>query len=243
MYFSCFSFFSGFRCLPRGVREKATIFHLGRVATQDEIQAWDIDVAPDGEGLPVGRGTVQEGARVYAERCASCHGATGVEGPNPKLVGGQGALASAHPLKTVGSYWPYATTLFDYIYRAMPFVAPQSLTPDQVYAVTAWILFQNGLLEKDAVLDRETIPEVRMLNRDGFVPDPRPDVNRSSSHTTTASSLGEIDFPPRVLRRPDNRFFGGCYYYTTLNTTTPKWPSNGRRNLTLILRWPTGERP
>ena len=169
---------------------KGDIFHLGRVATQDEIQAWDIDVAPDGKGLPVGRGTVQEGARVYAERCASCHGATGVEGPKPKLIGGQGALASAHPLKTVGSYWPYATTLFDYIYRAMPFVAPQSLTPDQVYAVTAWILFQNGLLEKDAVLDRETLPEVRMLNRDGFVPDPRPDVNRSSSHTTTASSLG-----------------------------------------------------
>ena len=174
---------------------KGGLFHLGRVATQDEIQAWDIDVAPDGKGLPVGRGTVQEGARVYAERCASCHGATGVEGPNPKLVGGQGALASAHPLKTVGSYWPYATTVFDYIYRAMPFVAPQSLTPDQVYAVTAWILFQNGLLEKDAVLDREMLPEVRMLNRDGFVPDPRPDVNRSSSHTTTASSLGEIDFP------------------------------------------------
>ena len=170
-------------------------FHLGRVATPDEIQAWDIDVAPDGKGLPVGRGTVKEGAGVYAERCASCHGATGMEGPNPKLVGGQGALASAHPLKTVGSYWPYATTVFDYIYRAMPFVAPQSLTPDQVYAVTAWILFQNGLLEKDAVLDRETIPEVRMVNRDGFVPDPRPDVNRSSSHTTPASSLGEIDFP------------------------------------------------
>ena len=117
-----------------------------------------------------------------------------MEGPNPKLVGGQGTLANKRPLKTVGSYWPYATTVFDYIYRAMPFVAPQSLTSDQVYAVTAWILFQNGLLEKDAVLDRETLPEVRMLNRDGFVPDPRPDVNRSSFHTTPASSLGEIDF-------------------------------------------------
>ena len=169
-------------------------FHLGRVATPDEIQAWDIDVAPDGEGLPAGRGTVQKGSQVYAEHCAGCHGATGVEGPNPKLVGGQGTLASGHPVKTVGSYWPYATTLFDYIYRAMPFVAPQSLTPDQVYAVTAWILFQNGLLDKDAVLDRETLPEVRMLHRNGFVPDPRPDVTRSDSHATT-SSLGEITFP------------------------------------------------
>ena len=156
---------------------KNDLFHLGRLATPEEIQAWDIDVAPDGEGLPAGRGTVEEGERVYAEHCAGCHGATGVEGPNPKLVGGQGTLASAHPVKTVGSYWPYATTLFDYIYRAMPFVAPQSLTPDQVYAVTAWILFQNGLLDKAVLLDRETLPKVRMLHRTGFVPDPRPDVN------------------------------------------------------------------
>lgn len=157
---------------------KSGPFHLGRVATPDEIQAWDIDVAPDGEGLPAGRGTVKEGAEVYAEHCASCHGATGVEGPGPALVGGQGTLASEHPVKTAGSYWPYATTLFDYIYRAMPFVAPQSLTSDQVYAVTTWILFENGLVDKDAVLDRETLPKVRMLHRNGFVPDPRPDVNR-----------------------------------------------------------------
>ena len=94
----------------------------------------------------------------------------------PRLVGGQGTLATAHPLKTVGSYWPYATTLFDYIYRAMPFHAPQSLTSSQVYAVTAWILFRNGLLEEDAVLNRKTLIRVRMSHRDGFVPDPRPDV-------------------------------------------------------------------
>ena len=174
---------------------KNDLFHLGRVATPEEIQAWDIDVGPDGQGLPAGRGTVEEGARVYAGHCAGCHGATGVEGPMPKLVGGQGTLASARPVKTVGSYWPYATTLFDYIYRAMPFVAPQSLTPDQVYAVTAWILFQNGLLDKAVVLDRETLPKVRMLHRTGFVPDPRPDVNRSGSGTTHSSSLGEIEFP------------------------------------------------
>jgi len=160
---------------------KNDLFHLGHVATPEEIQAWDIDVAPDGEGLPAGSGTVAEGERVYARHCAGCHGATGAEGPSPKLVGGQWTLASAHPVKTVGSYWPYATTLFDYIYRAMPFVAPQSLTPHQVYAVTAWILFQNGLLDKDTVLDRETLPKVRMLHRAGFVPDPRPDVNQSGS--------------------------------------------------------------
>ncbi len=168
-------------------------FHLGRVATPEEIQAWDIDVAPDGEGLPAGRGTVEEGERVYAKHCAGCHGATGVEGPNPKLVGGQGTLTSAHPVKTVGSYWPYATTLFDYIYRAMPFVAPQSLTPNQVYAVTAWILFQNGLLDKAVVLDRETLPKVRMLHRTGFVPDPRPDVNQPGSIV--------IEQPSRSQRR------------------------------------------
>ena len=185
----------GTSLLTASSEAKSDVFYLGRVATPDEIQAWDIDVAPDGEGLPVGRGTVEEGARVYAETCAGCHGATGVEGPMPKLVGGQGTLASDHPVKTVGSYWPYATTLFDYIYRAMPFVDPQSLTPEQVYSVTAWLLFQNGLLEKNAVLDRDTLPQVRMLNRHGFVSDPRPDVNRSGSRQTTASSLGEIAFP------------------------------------------------
>ncbi len=151
-------------------------FDLGRVATDDTIRAWDIDVAPDGTGLPVGSGTVGEGVKVYAERCASCHGETGVEGPMSRLVGGRGTLATPHPLKTVGSYWPYATTLFDYLYRAMPLNAPQSLTPNQVYSVAAWILFRNGLLEKDAVLNQETLPKVQMPHRDGFVSDPRPDV-------------------------------------------------------------------
>ena len=184
-------------------------FHLGRIATPDEIRAWDIDVAPDGEGLPAGRGTVKDGAAVYALHCAGCHGATGVEGPSPRLVGGQGTLASEHPVKTVGSYWPYATTLFDYIYRAMPFVAPQSLTSGQVYAVTAWILFQNGLLDKDVVLDRETLLKVRMLHRNGFIRDARPDVNRASSHKTSASSLGEIDFPTSGSPEAQQSFLRG----------------------------------
>ncbi len=148
---------------------------LGRTATDDEIRAWDIDAAPDGDGLPAGGGTVGEGTGVFAEHCARCHGATGVEGPMAALAGGRGTLATAHPMKTVGSYWPYATTLFDYIRRAMPFDAPQSLTPDQVYAVTAWILFRNGLLEQGAMLNQTTLPRIQMPHRDGFVPDPRPD--------------------------------------------------------------------
>lgn len=151
-------------------------YQLGRPATEAEIQAWNIDVSPNGHGLPPGRGTVKQGAQVYAAKCAMCHGPTGVEGPKDRLVGGQGTLKAAKPIKTIGSYWPYATTLYDYIYRAMPFTAPQSLTPDEVYAVVAWLLFQNGLIREDAVMDRQTLLHVHMPNRDGFVPDPRPDV-------------------------------------------------------------------
>ena len=149
---------------------------LGRQATEAEIRAWDLDVSPTGEGLPAGKGTAQEGARLFAAKCASCHGVTGAEGPAPRLVGGQNTLATKNPVKTVGSYWPYATTLYDYIRRAMPFTAPQSLTPDEVYAVTAWILAQNGIIKGNAVMDAQTLPNVRMPNRAGFVPDPRPDV-------------------------------------------------------------------
>ncbi|TAJ08448.1 MAG: cytochrome c [Nitrospirae bacterium] len=149
---------------------------LGRQATEAEMRAWDHDVSPAGEGLPAGKGTAQEGARVFSTKCASCHGVTGTEGPAPRLVGGQGMLATKNPVKTVGSYWPYATTLYDYIRRAMPFTAPQSLTSDEVYAVAAWILAQNGIIKADAVMDAQTLPNVRMPNRDGFVPDPRPDV-------------------------------------------------------------------
>lgn len=149
---------------------------LGRQATEAEMRAWDRNVSPTGEGLPAGKGTAQEGARVFSTKCSSCHGTTGTEGPAPRLVGGQGTLATKNPVKTVGSYWPYATTLYDYIRRAMPFSAPQSLTPDEVYAVAAWILAQNGIIKADAVMDAQTLPNVRMPNRDGFVPDPRPDM-------------------------------------------------------------------
>jgi mono/diheme cytochrome c family protein len=151
-------------------------YGLGRTAADEEIGAWNIDVAPNGEGLPPGRGTVKQGAEVYAAKCAACHGPTGTEGPKDRLVGGQGTLATSKPIKTIGSYWPYATTLYDYIRRAMPFDAPQSLTADETYAVIAWLLFENHIIAEDDVMDAESLPRVRMPNRNGFVPDPRPDV-------------------------------------------------------------------
>lgn len=151
-------------------------YGLGRPATEQEIRGWNIDVAPTGEGLPPGRGTVKQGAEVYAAKCASCHGPTGTEGPKDRLVGGQGTLATAKPIKTIGSYWPYATTLYDYIKRAMPYNAPQSLTADETYAVVAWLLFQNKIIAEDAVMDAHSLPKVQMPNRDGFIRDPRPDV-------------------------------------------------------------------
>ncbi len=143
---------------------------LGRVATAEEVAAFELDVLPDGTGLPPGRGTAVEGLRVYATKCLACHGPGGKGGPTPPLVGGQGSLASASPLRTVGSYWPYATTLFDYTRRAMPYDRPGSLTADELYAVTAYLLAENGILADDAELNAQTLPRVEMPNRRGFVP-------------------------------------------------------------------------
>lgn len=161
--------------LPRPAAGEGTI-GLGRGATEEEIRAWDIDVTPFGEGLPPGRGSAGEGKKVYAGKCASCHGQKGIEGPAPRLIGGIGTLATADPIKTVGSYWPYATTIFDYVRRTMPLTAPQSLTADETYAVVAWILAENGIIPPDRVMDAATLPKVEMPNRHGFVPDPRPDL-------------------------------------------------------------------
>jgi S-disulfanyl-L-cysteine oxidoreductase SoxD len=145
--------------------------HLGTPVTEQEIAPWNIDIGPDGAGLPAGHGSVQEGAEIFANTCAACHGA---EGKNPispalRLVGGKGTLATAKPVQTVGSYWPYATTLFDYIRRAMPFTAPQSLAPNQVYALSAYLLWLNGVVPQDAVMNASTLPAVRMPNRGGFI--------------------------------------------------------------------------
>jgi S-disulfanyl-L-cysteine oxidoreductase SoxD len=150
-------------------------FGVGRAARGDEIAAIDIDVTPDGRGLPPGRGTAAAGKAVYAAHCVTCHGATGKEGPQDVLAGGQGTLAAPKPLKTVGSYWPYSTIVFDYVRRAMPFDHPCTLPVNDVYAVTAYVLYLNTIVGEQDVIDQTTLPKVRMPNRDGFVGDPRPD--------------------------------------------------------------------
>lgn len=147
---------------------------IGKPIDDADLGAWNIDVAPDGRGLPPGSGDVAMGARVFADKCAACHGAKGEGLIGDQLIGGRGTLASANPKRTVGSYWPYATTLFDYVRRAMPYNAPQSLSADEVYAVSAWILNRNGIVPDDARLDAHSLAAIRMPNRDGFVPDPRP---------------------------------------------------------------------
>jgi hypothetical protein len=152
-------------------------YNIGREATLEEVRARDISVRPDGVGLPPGHGTPDEGRRVYAAKCSSCHGDHG-EGTThyPALVGGHGSLTSSNPLLTVGSYWPYATTVWDYIHRTMPYTEPGTLTPNEAYSVTAYILFLNGIVDECVELNEKTLPKVKMPNREGFVPDPRPDI-------------------------------------------------------------------
>lgn len=154
---------------------------IGRQPLADEIARRDITVFPTGAGLPKGRGSAVAGEPIYRAQCASCHGDRG-EGRDPlapALAGGVGSLASAKPQATVGSYWPYATSVFDYTRRAMPYQTPGSLTSDEVYAVTAYMLFLNGIVERDQVLDETSLPAVKMPNLDGFVRDPRPDIHAS----------------------------------------------------------------
>ena len=151
---------------------------IGRPATTEEIRKLDIDVMPDGRGLPPGKGTVAEGAAVYAAKCASCHGKNGEGASAERLVAmdsGKNFDFATNPklVKAVGNYWPYATTLYDYTYRAMPFMQPGTLTPDETYAVTAYILALNKVIPEDAVLDAKTLPAVKMPARDRFVIDNR----------------------------------------------------------------------
>lgn len=142
---------------------------LGVEVSNQTISAWDISISPTGEGLPEGKGTATDGEKVFAENCAICHGQKGQGKPANALVGGIGSLASAKPQKTVGSYWPYATTLFDYARRAMPLYAPQSLSASELYAVTAYILALNGVISGNDVLNAKSLPKIKMPNRDGFV--------------------------------------------------------------------------
>jgi cytochrome c len=149
---------------------QAQTYNLGRAPTDEEIHKWDIAIGPEGKELPAGRGTAREGGVIFAQRCSMCHGKTGVEGPAKVLIGGRGTIGSPNALKTVGSFWPFATTVWDYINRAMPQRQEGTLTADQVYAVTAFLLFRNGIIGEDDVLDSRTLPRIRMPNRDGFYP-------------------------------------------------------------------------
>ncbi len=169
---------------PRGVApgtahpDGRPLLGIGRPATQEEIKAWDIAISPDGTGLPPGSGTAAQGAALYRQKCAMCHGPTGTEGPAEPLVGReprQGFPFGKDPSleRTVGNYWPYATTLYDYINRAMPLNAPGSLSPDEVYSAVAFLLRRNEIISHITVVNAQTLPRVVMPARDRFVPDNR----------------------------------------------------------------------
>jgi S-disulfanyl-L-cysteine oxidoreductase SoxD len=165
-------------------------FRYGKVATPAEIAGWDIDVrGDDGLGLPDGRGSVQRGSEVFADQCAACHGTFGEgEGRFPKLAGGTGTLRDDRPEPTIGSYWPFAPTVFDYINRAMPMPAPHTLPADDVYALTAYLLNLNDIVASDFVADRDNLPKVKMPNRDHFIwTDPRPDTHDRPCMTACAT--------------------------------------------------------
>lgn len=163
-----FSFIVTVAALAQSNLGKPGTPNLGTPITSNDVTAWDISIEPDGEGLPPGSGTAKQAVGLYHERCSYCHG-EGLEGkPADRLVGGQGTLAAPGAVKTVGSYWPYATTLFDFIRRAMPLNEPQSLTNDQVYALSAFILYKNGIIGEKTKLDAKSLPKVKMPNRDGF---------------------------------------------------------------------------
>lgn len=154
-------------------------FGVGRPPTPEEIRELGSAIAPDGGGLPGGSGTVAAGRELFAAQCARCHGPNGEGDVGARLVGGQGTLRTARPLKTVGSFWPYATTLWDYVNRAMPFDQPGLLQPAEVYAAVAYILNLNGIIADNVVIDAASLPKVKMPNRDGFIADPRPDVGHA----------------------------------------------------------------
>jgi S-disulfanyl-L-cysteine oxidoreductase SoxD len=167
-------------CALPAYAQVQTHYGFGTAATSPDLAKY-FAIAPDGAGLPPGSGTAAEGAKVYAENCSACHGAQLQGNPakgigGDKLIGGRGTLASANPVKTVESYWPYATTLFDYVKRAMPFSSPGSLTDDQVYSVVAYVLSQGHVIKPTETMNARTLPRVKMPNRNGFIPDPRPEL-------------------------------------------------------------------
>jgi cytochrome c len=177
---SCFCF-AAFIASSTAHAQAQFHFGFGTPATSQDLSHY-LSIPADGAGLPPGSGTAAQGAKVYSENCAACHGdklqgnpAKGIGGD--KLIGGRGTLASKSPVKTVESYWPYTTTLFDYVKRAMPFSSPGSLTDDQVYSVVAYILSEAKIIKSTDTINAKTLPNVKMPNRDGFEPDPRPELD------------------------------------------------------------------
>jgi cytochrome c len=181
---------------------------IGREAKPEEIAGWDIDIRPDGEGLPAGKGTVKDGEAIFAERCAGCHGEFG-EGVGrwPALAGGSGTLTADRPVKTIGSYWPYASTLVDYVRRAQPFGNAQSLGNDELYAVVAYLLFLNDIVDENFVLSKETFGKFKMPNEHGFHDDdrekaerafwnPKPCMTDCKPHVTITGRARTLDATP-----------------------------------------------
>lgn len=190
-------------CAPLAMAYNASAeqrpFGLGDIATAEQVAGWDIDVRPDGLGAPIGTGNAFDGEEVYADRCASCHGDFGEAVDNwPVLVGGEGTLASHDPVKTTGSYWPYASTMYDYIYRAMPFGEAQSLTHDETYQIVAYLLYMNDIIDDEFEVNQDNIGTIEMPNRDGFMlPDPRPDAQPISG----LACMKDCDVPTNVIGR------------------------------------------
>lgn len=173
---------------------------LGREASPEQVKAWDIDVRPDGQGLPEGKGTVSEGEQVFQERCAACHGDFG-EGIDrwPVLAGGKGSLRSERPEKTIGSYWPYLSTVYDYIYRAMPYGDAQSLTADETYAIVAYLLHMNDLADAKFELNKSNFTSIRLPNETNFIDDPRPDMpKRAASDLCMKNCKAEVKITKRA---------------------------------------------
>lgn len=174
-------------------------YNLGRAATAAEIKGWDIDVRPDGQGLPEGKGSVMQGDRIFQEQCAACHGDF-AEGRDrwPVLAGGQGSLTSSRPEKTIGSYWPYLSTVYDYIFRAMPYGNAQSLSPDEVYALTAYLLYMNDLVDEDFELSKSNFSSIHLPNEKNFVEDPRPDIADAKKEPCMTDCKGDVKITKRA---------------------------------------------
>ena len=171
-----------FLCSPQFVVADERQFNLGIIVSSAEVAGWDIDVRPDGLGAPVGSGNAFDGEEIYSEKCGFCHGDFG-EGIDrwPELVGGEDSLDSHDPIKTTSSYWPYASTMYDYIYRAMPFGESQSLTIDETYSIVAYLLYMGDVIDEEFDVSNDNIGLIEMPNRSGFLlPDPRPDVVKTN---------------------------------------------------------------